>query len=213
MYRCCLFSFQADSKGLSLMGVGSSHEQGCREHLGCNPCDRRAPVSQLQQRYPALDFSLVSTGRLHQWYCLMAQASGSYANCLLSCITLISRPGGASPALIRSLVLVAALFGRPPLTSAMACSAQWASCSLTKPSQNLQRCHGCSAVSVLNDHVQPTQHLHRASAAQCLALCRFRMTRTLCGRRTSGRQLHSCLQGGCTSCRGSWHVLRPALLW
>lgn len=31
--------------------------EGCREHLGCNPCDKRTDVSTLRKRYPGLDFS------------------------------------------------------------------------------------------------------------------------------------------------------------
>ena len=34
-------------------------EQGCREHLGCHPCDQRRPLSYLQRQFPGVDFSLV----------------------------------------------------------------------------------------------------------------------------------------------------------
>ena len=34
-------------------------EQGCREHLGCHPCDQRRQLSYLQRQFPGVDFSLV----------------------------------------------------------------------------------------------------------------------------------------------------------
>lgn len=33
--------------------------QGCREHLGLHPCDRRRTKALYHKRYPGIDFSLV----------------------------------------------------------------------------------------------------------------------------------------------------------
>lgn len=41
--------------------------EGCREHLGLHPCDRRRTKALYHKRYPGIDFSLVADGEDSLW--------------------------------------------------------------------------------------------------------------------------------------------------
>ena len=49
--------------------------EGCREHLGQNPCDKRLSRTQTSPHFPAVDFSLVS---VEQWVGLLAKHACLY---------------------------------------------------------------------------------------------------------------------------------------
>lgn len=41
--------------------------EGCREHLGQHPCDKRRPIREIAPRFPAVDFSLIGSDEDVLW--------------------------------------------------------------------------------------------------------------------------------------------------